>query len=466
MRLARLLLMLAALWGVLLTLGLWSGRLPKALRSALEPRPAEQERKPCACENPAAAHAFTPPPPAAELNPQASAREIEAARYPVCAREEAPPTLSRLRLTKDGAELWALHCGPSVHLIAIDREGDRLRPTRVAQLDAPSYSPAEAPRAVPVTAADIDGDGRADLVAPVLLLDRAGAPSGGALYLLRQRAEGGFEPASRLLDLAPGSVAPATLDAQPGIDLALLHLHDVHTARPNQLWLVHGGAAPLRFAQREAGAGAGALAAVDLDRDGLDDIAVTSESEGRVRIWLSTRGSQTQTDPIVLELPHAREAITGDLDGDGQRDLVLTGDRVWFLLAQKNFAAEPNKAVAGSEGLRDIQLEDANADGKLDLIGYAHPEVVALLQVPNAKLGFVRHTLGTLQGELGVLFTRIAQLDGDDQPDLAIVTVSQGPDPQVELALARNLADASKIHLAPQAQTLRDAALLQHFVLP
>jgi hypothetical protein len=384
-------------------------------------------------------------------------------RYPVCAREEGAPTLSRLRLSNTGPELWALHCGPSVHLLAIEREGEHLVPRRVARMQARSYNPAEAPRAVPVTAADIDGDGRADLIVPVLLVDRAGTPAGGALYRLRGREQGGFDPATRLLDLAPGGAAAATLDAEPGMDLLLLHLRDPHTAQPNQLWLVRGGPAPLRIAQLEAGSGSASLAVADLDRDGIDDAAVASESEGRVRLWLSSHGPAAKSPPIVLELPGVREVLAGDLDGDGQRDLLLAGEGVWFLLARQGFAADP-KLIAGSEHLRDVQLEDANADGKLDVVGYVHPDVIALVQ--GDQLRFTRRTLASLRGDLGVLFTRIGQLDANTQPDLVIATTSEGPDAQLELAIASNLTDAAPVRFAAKPQTLRDAVLLQHFALP
>jgi hypothetical protein len=133
------------------------------------------------------------------------------------------------------------------------------------------------------------------------------------------------------------------------------------------------------------------------------------------------------------------------------------------LLARQAFAADP-KAIAGSEQLRDVQLEDADADGKLDIIGYTHPDVIALVQ--GDQLSFARRTLATLRGDLGVLFARVGQLDAKGQPDLVIATTSQGPDAQLELAIAPNLTDAAPVRFAAKAQTLRDAVLLQHFVLP
>ncbi len=461
MRIARLFLWPAAAWGVLLTLALAAFGMPEHWPGVRRQHPAPNRAPaPCACRD-----AGMPAAPAAAAQPAAATAPsaTELARYPICAREEAAPELSQLRLANDGPPLWALHCGSSVQLLAIEPDGPLLVPRRLALLRAPSYSPAESGRAVAVSAGDIDGDGRADLIVPALSLDRGGGPAGGGLYLLRQRAQGGFADPVRVLGLSPGAAVAATLDAQPGRDLALLQLRDARTASASELWLLHGGPSPARFAQLPAGVGADALAAADLDRDGLDDLVVTSAREGRARLWLSADGAGFTGAPIVLELPGVREAVAGDLDGDGHADLVLGGERAWLLLARRGFRAQP-RAIEGSEGLRDLQLVDADGDGKLDLVGYAHPTVVVLAQ--GSGLAFERHTLATLQGDLGVLFARVAGLDGDSRPNLVIAAVSSGPDAQVELALGRNLEPGSALRFAVRPSRLRDSPLLQRFTLP
>jgi hypothetical protein len=463
MRVAHLLAWAIAAWGVLLTLGLLTDRLPSALLPARDP--VEQAHvpspAPCACEPTTAAVA----PPATPAEPPHE-QVIDAPRHGVCGREEGPPVLSALRLSQRAPELWALHCGSSVHLLAIEREGEQLSPRRVALLRAPSYSQAESARAVRVSAGDIDGDGRPDLIVPELLVDRAGAPVGGALYLLRQRAEGGFGAATRALDLAPGAATAARLDEQAGADLALLQLHDPRGARAAELWLVHGGPSPLRFAQLPAGVGASALAVADLDRDGIDDVAVVDERAGRVRLWLSGHGTAPSGEPVVLELPGVREAIAGDLDGDGHADVLVGGEQVWSLLAREGFVAEPQaaKAIADSAGLRDVQLIDVDADGKLDVVGYAHPQVIALVQ--SSALHFERRTLATLQGETSVLTARVAKLDEDGKPDLVILAISEGPAAEIELALARNVGASVPVRLSAHSTPVRDAPLLEQFALP
>jgi hypothetical protein len=451
----RVLLVMLALWGALLTAGLWSGKLPAewlpgAARPQAPPAPA-----PCACE-PAAAKPQTAVPAAAQ--PTAAApRAIEVPLYPICPREEGAPALSAVHLARDQPPLWALHCGSSVQLLSLERDGQQLAPRRIASLRAPSDSQAESPRALAVRAGDIDGDGLADLVAPVLFVDRTGAPSGGALHLLRQRAEGGFAVSTRLLDCAPGAVVSATLDTERGQDLALLELRDGRTARANELWLVHGGPSPLRFAQLPAGVGASALGVADLDRDGIDDVAVGSGRENRVRLWLSAHGEVGRSEPASIDAPGLREIVTGDLDGDGKADLVLTGERISALLAADDFKPTARELLPSAE-LREIQIVDVDQDGKPDIVGYAHPELIALHQGPG--LTFERRRLARLQGDVAIRFARLVQISADKHFGLLILAVSGGPDPQIELGIAEDIAGDGPILLAPTHSGVRDEPLI------
>jgi hypothetical protein len=247
-----------------------------------------------------------------------------------------------------------------------------------------------------------------------------------------------------------------------------LHLADARAARTSELWLLHGGPSPQRYARLPAGIGASALAVADLDRDGLDDIAVASERENRLRIWLSSQSGGAAQTPLELEFEGVREVIAGDVDGDGAADLVLTGARVSVLLANKDAPPKP-LAIADSEGLRDVHLEDANGDGKLDLIGYAHPDLIVLqrgAEQRGADLAFERHTLATLRGDFGLLFARAAQLDGDAHLDLVLAVVGDGGDAQIEFALAANVHDGVAVQLADHVQPMQDTALAPHFVLP
>jgi hypothetical protein len=215
----------------------------------------------------------------------------------------------------------------------------------------------------------------------------------------------------------------------------------------------------VRFAQRPAGVGVSSLAALDLDLDRKDDLAVALPGEGRVRLWLSTRGPVAEVEPVELALAGAQQLLAADVDGDGQRDLVLGAERVAVLFARQGFVPEP-QPIADSEGLRALHVLDLNADGKPDLAGYAHPELVALVQ--RADGGFERSLIAGVRGQSAVLSARVVQLDRDPRPDLLLVALSARGD-EVELALATNLQAESIVQLADLSRPLPQAALLERF---
>ena len=377
-----------------------------------------------------------------------------------------PAVLSRVRLHAEGPEWLAVHCGRSVHLLAIESLDKDVQVRRVAIMSVANRESSLASRPGSIAAGDIDADGQPDLLVPVLLGDAGGIASGGALYLVRQRQEGGLLAPKRLFEAVPGALTIATLDAKPGADLALLHLHDEHTARPSELWFVQGGPAPLRTHVLLAGVGGGALGAADLDRDGLDDSAEADRLGGQTRVWLSRTAPDDATQPLVFSVPGVREVVAGDLDGDGHSDLLFAGEQIWSLLAREGTAPSP-APIPGSTALRGLQALDVNADGLLDLVGYFHPQIVTLVQ--SRTHTFERQTPATIAGDQGVFATQVSDFDGDGQVDLALLVAAPGTDGDVEFAisLSINLYNQSnvEVRLAQSVRPLRDSALISRLVL-
>jgi hypothetical protein len=422
--------------------------LPATERAAARERPARKGSGGTAADAPATP--VQPPAPVVTTTP--------AMRFGVCQREEAPARLSRIPLIAGRPELWALHCGRSLHVIDIQEIAGTLVPQRVALVQASSPSPAETPVATPAAAADVDGDGRNDLLAPVMLVDAAGAARGGAVYWLRGSASGGFDAPANLLLAAPAALVALKLDEEAGQDLALLNRQDSNTGENDELWLIQGGPSPQRIAQRPAGVGSSALAALDLDLDGRDDLVAASTGEGKVRAWLTSKGALAHVEPLELELPGVSQTLVADLDGDAVRELVVAGDRAALIHPRADGALELTP-IAGTDGLRDLQVADADGNGKPDLIGYVHPDLLAV--APDAAPGAERMLVASLRGEVGVLFARVAQLDRDPQLDLVLVVQSSAGD--LELAIARNLKSGALVALGGTSEPLADAALLERF---
>lgn len=450
----------AGLAGV--AIGLGGSLALRDWKPAAPPPPTLPAGAPAPCDRGNGAAAPDPrPAPAAATGAPPGERTSTSVAYAVCAREETPARLSRLHWTADQPALWALHCGPSVHVIALRERGAELVPERLARVDVPRPAPGETGAAAEAIAADIDGDSRADLIVPTLLVDRSGAPRGGALLQLRQRPQGGLMPPVRLIEAAPSSVVALDVDAQPGQDLALLQRNDVTNARPDEIWLVQGGAAPLRIGRLTAGLSAAELTALDLDRDRRADLVVASAAEGKLRLFLSRRGALAQSAPLEIALPGAHAALAADIDGDEAPDLLIaTSDRLVAVLAREEVDPAP-KQLAVTAGLRDLAVIDVNVDGKPDIIGYAHPELVALIQ--REDLTFSGQPLAAIRGQGAVLRVQTAALDGDPRPDALIATISGE---NVRLSIARNLESGTTIEFTTTGATLSNAAWLEQFAAP
>jgi len=386
------------------------------------------------------------------------------ARYAVCGREEAPARLFALPSHQAGGSLWAVSCGATAHVIAIEAEQGILLARRVARLSLPSPSPDRAPRSAPIALLPADG---AWLVT-TLRVDRNGSPAGGALFRVPLEAGDLFGTASRVHDAAPGALAIATLDRAPGQDFALLQLGDPRVAHPGELWLFSGGAAPLRIARRAVDPDAFALVASDLDGDGSDELAVLARS-GR-----ATLHSASETvAPVTVAAPGGEGAYALDVDGDGKREIVIGGAHAQRLELSGNKEETGVRQVVAVpvpslDGLRDLVEVDADADGRLDIAGYAHPRVVTIAGKSGAA--GARRNLFELSGEgFAVLHVVPTELDGDGRMDLIALIASENNDPQIELMIATGPPDIAaveaRIRIPSGGNELRNAPLMRELEL-
>lgn len=183
-------------------------------------------------------------------------------------------------------------------------------------------------------AADVSGDGRADLV--MGYEDAAGGTAGAAV--LRHDGHAGFLPAQLYPVSGSGraSVASGDFNADRRKDLAVTRvgrqpgtlIHMFHQDAYGQLQ----PATPLEATLQPA-----ALLAVDLDRDRLDDLLVLNVEHWSLGYYQNRHGrglapqvryEAYPTDPVDVGV-----FATGDLNNDGHLDVVKgSGDKVLFLL--------------------------------------------------------------------------------------------------------------------------------------
>lgn len=285
--------------------------------------------------------------------------------------------------------------------------------------DAPAleFTAGAAPAAL--AGADLDGDGKRDLV-----VADAGGPQ---LRILRGDGAGGFTAGAPVaLAAPPTALAVGDLDADGDADLVTVAGTALATFR-------NDGAGA--FA---AGATATLPAAVDdlfvarLDGDARADVLARSANEARV--WL-TAADGTLPAPATVALGETTAVDLGDRDGDGDLDLFALGPEGGGVVvrafdnAAGAFAAAPALALKTPAGAaaalpadaHDLAVGDFDGSGRADfaLAARGTHDVTVARRVGDAYTLDV-HALGW--GTLANARPLFAQhLDGDGLADLVQV---------------------------------------------
>ncbi|HLO42206.1 MAG TPA: VCBS repeat-containing protein [Phycisphaerales bacterium] len=165
-------------------------------------------------------------------------------------------------------------------------------------------------------------------------------------------------------------------------------------------------------------------AAGDLDRDGKVDI-ITAET-GRNRILLhrnsGTPGSGGWTTSVaVTSFPFASEVQTGDLDGDGDLDLVATannGQRLaWYVNSGQPFSGAWTERVLESSPHIKVECIDIDRDGDIDIVAMSKFILTVLENNGAASPTFTRRIL--VNSTLEIDDFEIADINGDGRLDIA-----------------------------------------------
>jgi adhesin/invasin len=262
-----------------------------------------------------------------------------------------------------------------------------------------------------LAAADLDGDGRPDLV----------AASNAAVVVALGAGHGRFTALAPTA-LPPGSWASALalgeLDGDGLLDLAVAD-------RNGQVHLLHGigdgtFGAPTTLSVLQ---GADGLALADLDRDGDLDLAVASQgagAQGDLAVWLNEGGAFSGHASLVVT-GRPSDVVAADVNGDGRLDLLASEyalGRVSVFLGRAG-GFEPERLVETGGGTQTLAVADLDRDG--------WPDLVTSSATPGASttvsLGAGDGTFGTATGYgVGGDTVAVADLDGDGQLDVATAT--------------------------------------------
>lgn len=315
----------------------------------------------------------------------------------------------------------------------------------------------ERPRGI--AAADLDGDGALDLA--------VSSSEEDVVSVFFGRGDGTFESERRFpSSVAPGRIVRLDLGGSDADDVAVLErggktigrLVDPNRARPTivptgdgprdlRLQDVDGDARPdlvliaandgaleVHPGDGEGGFGSPLVSGVglvpeaydlaDLDGDGLDDLAVVGTVQAlRARRGLGDGTFAEQIASIPLEFGFKR-VLAGDVDGDGDRDLVVSLSQVAELAVLLNDGAadfvELPRIPTGPQPTLGA-LADLDLDGVLDVACTTSGDRIALF------FGLGDGTFAPpveLAAGIGVGAIEVADLDGDGRPDLVNASFS------------------------------------------
>ncbi len=282
--------------------------------------------------------------------------------------------------------------------------------------------------------ADVDGDGDLDLVA-------AASPDGVAWWANDGDGSSFVRHDLPLTGSAAFRVRPADLDGDGDLDLAVLawsglvgdprHLEWLENDAPTgdgSSWTSHVVPSMVEASST--------LEVADLNGDGDADLVVATEYGG-IAWWRNdgAAASWTEVQAVAAGFGGSDDLAVGDLDGDGDPDLV--GGLPAVLRWWENDAGDASSWTEHTspdpvgQSLRSVDLVDLDGDGDQDVVGATFTALWSPWIKWTTYSGEVRWwenddptgdasslTLHTLEDRNHGLYSAVADVDGDGDPDL------------------------------------------------
>ena len=301
----------------------------------------------------------------------------------------------------------------------------------------------DAPGAFDVLAADYTGDGFPDLVV-TRPPDRVPSPNTGraALYVLVNRGDGSFAPAGEVAQpAAPLHLASGDFNRDGRLDVLL-------TDWSQGVSVIAGnGRGAFRTAQRyDVAPLTDSLhyldvpLVADLNADGFADVIVSERNFiGQIHVRLG-KGDGTFQPTGSIAVPFAITAIAaGDINGDGMLDLAVTSAKperpnLGILLGHGDGTFEPLLAFQLTPDViqqdimgADLALADFREDGVLDLVvglvGPGHREI-AVIRGPILKSDKTLSPIVRVPVPVFPLRLQVGDFNGDEHLDMAVLEPS------------------------------------------
>lgn len=280
--------------------------------------------------------------------------------------------------------------------------------------------------AVSVHAADVDGDGDVDILSAsedddriVWYENQGDRPATFAPRILRERLPGRYDYAK--------SVYGADVDGDGDTDIVYA------SEEPGEVgWYENNGARPPQFTQRVVTDDADHVkyvSAVDLDRDGDLDLMSASTDDNTVAWYENVGGAPAGFVRRVVtdNAQGARFVAAADLDRDGDLDL-LTASRddntiAWHrnntIHRSAHFSVHASASLITQEKMRHAATGDLDGDGDADVVSISESELTWYENQGGHPPTFVTRLISNDAGDvLGGRWVVVTDLNGDGRLDI------------------------------------------------
>lgn len=272
-----------------------------------------------------------------------------------------------------------------------------------------------------VVSADVNGDGRPDLVM---------ATAANSVAVLIGNGDGTFaNSADYVGGSVPMSVTAGDFNEDGKLDLAVANRADDTVS----VFLAKGGGTLQSAVSYPVGTSPRAIIAADLNGDKRDDLVVADEgctfifppcpTFGSVSILIANPDGTFQAAVPYAVNGYPVSAAVGDFNGDGKLDLVFAnGDSpgtVAVFLGKGDGTLQSPVYYASAQSPEAVAVGDFNGDGKLDLAvaGAGFPGSISIL-LGNGDGTFQAHVDYSVgQEPIAVV---VADLNHDNKLDLAV----------------------------------------------
>jgi hypothetical protein len=228
---------------------------------------------------------------------------------------------------------------------------------------------------------------------------------------------------------APGGIEAADLNRDGKLDLV------VTNGRASAVELLfgdgRGGFAPAPWSPLAVGVPPHLSAVGDLNGDDRPDLAVTSHDSHGVFVWLGDGTGRFAPAPgspfaaLASGKPHNHGLALGDVDGDGDLDLLTTDDVAHAVAVLLNdghaaFRAAPGSPFGVDREPYPLALGDVNGDGRLDVVTPNVGGASVSVLLGDGRGGFKPATGTQIAVTSRPYYVTLGDLDGDRKLDAVV----------------------------------------------